>query len=173
MNQTAQFAVPLLLIAFFLYRRIRRTVGFQLLRPRRLQIRVGLFSVVGLVLIATGFMHPVVFAGDAVGLALGGLLAWFAIRHSVVERRTDGLYYRTHVVIESLVIALFVGRIAYRFLFAMPAATQTADAFGGAGALQQYGRDPWTAAILFILIAYYAGYYLYVLRAVPKRAAQS
>ncbi|MFC3797944.1 hypothetical protein [Cohnella sp. GCM10012308] len=171
MSQAAQYAVPILLVAFILYRRIRRTVGFQLLRPRRLQIRIGIFSVIGIILIAAGFVHPIVFAADAAGLALGGLLAWFAIRHSIVEKRSDGLYYRTHVVIESLVIALFIGRIAYRFLFAMQGAQTAANAGGGADSLEQYGRDPWTAAIFFILIAYYAGYYLYVLRAAPKRAA--
>lgn len=171
MNQTAQFAVPILLVAFILYRRIRRTVGFQLLRPRRLKVRIGIFSVIGILLIAAGFVHPIVFAADGAGLVLGGLLAWFAIRHSVVERRSDGLYYRTHVVIESIVIALFAGRIAYRFLFAMQGTQAAMDAGGNPDALQQYGRDPWTAAIFFILIAYYAGYYVYVLRAAPKRAA--
>ncbi|MEK0313297.1 hypothetical protein [Cohnella sp. 56] len=171
MNQAAQFAVPILLVAFIMYRRIRRTVGFQLLRPRRLQVRIGIFSVIGIILIAAGFVHPIVLAADAAGLVLGGVLAWFAIRHSIVERRADGLYYRTHIVIESAVIALFIGRIAYRLLFAMQSTQDAVNAGGQADTLQQYGRDPWTAAIFFILIAYYAGYYIYVLRAAPKRAA--
>lgn len=171
MNQTAQYSIPILLVLFILYRRIRRTVGFQLLRPRRLMVRIGIFTVIGLVLIAAGFVHPIVLAADGAGLVLGGLLAWLAIRHSVVERRSDGLYYRTHIVIESLVIALLAGRVAYRFLFAMQDAQTVANAGGQTDALQQYGRDPWTAAIFFILIAYYAGYYLYVLRAAPKRVS--
>ncbi|MBB6675501.1 hypothetical protein [Cohnella nanjingensis] len=166
MHNLGQIALPLALVAFFMYRRVRRTVGFQPYRPRRLRVRIGIFSVIGVLLIALGFLHPVVLAADAAGIACGGVLAWFAIRHSRFEMRGAELHYRTHVVIESVVIALFIGRIAYRFLILARSAPAVAS--NDPNDFQQFSRDPLTAAIFFVLIAYYVGYYVYVLRAGRK-----
>jgi membrane protein CcdC involved in cytochrome C biogenesis len=161
MQHIGQAAIPVILILFIVYRRIRRTVGSQPFQPRKLKVRVGIFVAVGLLLLATGFLHPILWAADAAGLIVGGALAWLAIRHNQFEWRDNSLYYRTHTAIQAIVVALFVGRIAYRFLFA---GQQMSNAGDNQAQMQTYTRDPWTAAVFFILVAFYVGYYSYILR---------
>ncbi|MCC3373032.1 CcdC protein domain-containing protein [Cohnella sp. REN36] len=167
MHHLGQALIPSALILLLMYRRIRRTVGFQPYRPRRLRVRIGIFSAIGLLLLSLGFVHPVVLAADALGIACGGILAWFAVRHSRFETRNGELHYRTHIVIESIVIALLIGRLAYRFLFL--ASGFDAAASNDPAQAQQFARDPWTAGIFFVMVAYYVGYYVYVLRAGARR----
>ncbi|MDB4865980.1 MAG: hypothetical protein JWR03_313 [Cohnella sp.] len=161
MQHIGQAAIPVVLILFIVYRRIRRTVGSQPFQPRKLKMRVGIFIAVGLLLLATGFLHPILWAADAAGLIVGSALAWFAIRHNQFEWRESNLYYRTHTAIQAIVVALFVGRIAYRFLFV---GQQMSNAADNQAQMQSYTRDPWTAAVFFVLIAFYIGYYSYILR---------
>lgn len=161
MNHFGQIAIPVAVIALVLYRRIRRTIGFQLFSARRLRFRLVLFAVIGVLLLATGIAHPIRYLADAGGIAIGTILAYFAIRHSEFERRGKELYFRTHIGIQTAVVALFIGRIAYRLLFFAPAG-QTAAA--NQDPMQQFTKDPWTAAVFFILVAYYIGYYSFLLR---------
>jgi len=163
MHAIGQFAIPLLLVLFIVYRRIRRTVGYQLFQPRKLRVRIGIFAVIALILIGFGFLHPIVWAADAAGLAAGCGLAWFAIRHHEFEDRADGLYYRTHTGIQVIVVGLLVARLAYRFAFLSKLDTAATDAQSQAQ-LQPYSNDPWTAGVFFILVAYYVVYYTYILR---------
>ncbi|WP_052350315.1 CcdC protein domain-containing protein [Paenibacillus gorillae] len=175
MELLTHYAVPVLIIFFFLYRRFKRTVGFQPYNPRRLKVRIGIFSVIGILLLTAGFTKPQLFAFDAVGLALGAVIVYFAIKHSRFEQREDTLYYRTHIAIEAFVVALFVGRIAYRFLITFTSGSGAAQTAvnGNAVQMQQFAGDPWTALVFYILITYYIGFYLFVLRNSAKLTTAS
>lgn len=164
MNHLGQVAIPTLVIAFVMYRRIRRSIGFQRFRAGRLQFRVGLLALVGVLLLATGYAHPIRYLADAGGILCGAVLAYYAIRHSEFERREDGLYYRTHTGIQMLVVALLIIRVVYRIAFVqteMPAAGDPANANDP---MRMWAGDPWTAAVFFVMLAYYAGYYTFLLR---------
>jgi len=164
MNHLGQVAIPTLVIAFVMYRRIRRSIGFQQFRAGRLKFRVGMLALVGLLLLATGYTHPIRYVADAGGILCGAVLAYYAIRHSEFERRENGLYYRTHTGIQMLVIALLVIRIVYRFAFVQNGMPTAGDPAAANDPTQMWAGDPWTAAVFFVMLAYYAGYYTFLLR---------
>ncbi|WP_276352559.1 CcdC protein domain-containing protein [Cohnella caldifontis] len=167
----AQFAIPALIILWVVYRRIRRTVGSQPFEPRRLRVRIGIFAVVGLLLLELGLQHPMIWAGDAAGTAAGCILAAFAIRHTQFERREAGLYYRTHTGIQLAVVALLLIRVVVRFAnMGTYAPSPTADP-GNQVPMQAFAGDPWTSGIFFVLVAFYVAYYLYILRQGKERLA--
>lgn len=166
MYNMEHYAIPVLFVLFFLYRRARRTIGFQPYRPRKMYLRMGIFTILGVALLSAGFTHPILFAADAAGLVCGALLATLAIRHLNIEQRGAEWYYRTHIGIETAVLALFVGRIAFRIivLSSVAQAVETNPAN-----FNPVMKDPWTSGIFFLLISYYVGYYFFVLRAVKNR----
>lgn len=163
MENIGQYAIPVLFMLFVVYRRFKRSIGFQPFKPHRLKLRIGIFSFIGLALLTAGFVHPILFGADALGLACGAVIAYYAIKHSKFEQRVDNLYYRTHIGIETFVVALFVGRLAYRFVVLFSMGQQPASANNPAQ-MQQMANDPWTAITFFLIIAYYIGYYTFVIR---------
>jgi len=161
MTVISHYALPVLLVGWVFYRRTKRTIGFQKLSVRRMQVRLGFFAVAALLLLLLTFAHPVMLAGYAAGVAGGLVLAKYAARHFQTEHRSDGLYYRTHIWIESIVLALFLGRIAYRVIEMAAMPDPTANAVADPSAM---ARDPVTGGILFVIITYYFAYYLFVMR---------
>lgn len=161
MNAIGQFAVPLVVIAFIMYRRTKRSIGFQKLSVRRMKVRLGFFAFAALMLLLLALKHPVMLIGYAAGVIGGLVLARYAERHFVTERRSGELFFRTHIWIESTVLALFLGRIVYRFI----EVAMMGDF--GAGMPQDpvmMTKDPITGGIVFIIISYYFAYYLFVIR---------
>ncbi|MDB5056520.1 MAG: hypothetical protein JWM44_4570 [Bacilli bacterium] len=163
MQSFIQIAIPFVLISFLIYRRVKRSIGFQRFSPKRMQFRIILFGILGLVMLALGFLHPILFLADGIGITCGAVLAFYAIRHSVFEWRDTILYSRTHVVIESTVIILFLGRVLYRILFVFNGVKNTAAA-SDPNQMQQYTKDPFTVAIFLVIVAYYMAYYTFVIR---------
>ncbi|TXK80983.1 DUF1453 family protein [Paenibacillus sp. N3.4] len=161
MQDWTHYAIPFLLVAFIIYRRTKRTIGFQKLSPGRLKFRLILFSLLGLVIFLLGFVHPIHFIGYLIGLAAGVALGLTAIRHTRFEQRSDGWYYRTHLWVEVTVLVLFLGRVAYRFAFIGVSSTPTtlnpADP-------TQFTKDPVTAGVFFIIVSYYVLFLSYLLR---------
>jgi hypothetical protein len=158
---TAGFTV---FIAFMLYRRFKRTVGFQKLKRTRLIFRSVMFGLLGCVFLSFGMFHPINFVADAAGLTAGLILSYYAIKHLRLEKREDGWYYRTHLWIEVTVLAIFVGRIVYRLLAMYMQAPGAFYPAPGADPLQGVANDPLTVAVLFVMISYYIRYFVYLLR---------
>lgn len=161
MYAISHYAFPILIVALVMYRRTKKSIGFQKLAVRRMKFRLGFFAFAALMLMLVASAHPVMYAGYAAGIAGGLLLARYGARHFTTERREDGLYYRTHIWIETTVLALFLGRIAYRLIemAVNPAAAQAMGTDPGAMA-----KDPITGGILFVIISYYFAYYVFVMR---------
>ncbi|MCM3626001.1 cytochrome c biogenesis protein CcdC [Paenibacillus glycanilyticus] len=176
MSQLSSYIIPVLVILFIMYRRFKRSIGFQPFKPGRLKMRIGLFCVIGILLLVTGFPHPAIYLSDALGIACGAVIAYYAIKHSRFEQRDDTLFYRTHVGIETLVVLLFIGRIAFRVIEMFGEGGTMAmnpNLNGGTAQMQQYTNDPLTAATFFLLVAYYIGYYTFILRKSDEKAAVS
>lgn len=161
MQDSLHYVIPILIIGFIIYRRTKRTIGFQKLARRRLTFRLTLFSILGAIIFLLGFVHPIHFIGYLIGLAGGAFLGRTAIRHTRFEHRSDGWYYRTHLWVEVTVLILFLGRIAYRYaviaLSATPTTMNPAD-------FSQFTKDPVTAGVFFIIVSYYVLFLSYLLR---------
>lgn len=149
------------LVAFALYRRVRRNIGRQRVQRSRMQFRIGIFGVIG-ALVLLGSLHSMELAAAlVVGLAGGLVLAWFGLQHTKFETNANGVFYTPHTYIGLAVSVLFLGRLAYRFMVMYP--QMNAAAHSNANALAAYQRSPLTLAIFGVLVGYYVAYYIGVL----------
>ncbi|MGE8205309.1 sporulation protein [Heyndrickxia sp. NPDC080065] len=153
-----QYLYSFLVVGLILYRRIKRSIGFQPLKKRRLVVRITIFSIVVILLLLTSALHPISFLYDFVGVVLGLVLLFYAMKHSTFEQKNEIIYYRTHIWIESIVLLLFLSRFLYR-IFEVYTLSKTQPQMTP----QMYGRDPLTLGVFFILAVYYIGYYSFVL----------
>ncbi|HET8630389.1 MAG TPA: hypothetical protein VFL91_23470 [Thermomicrobiales bacterium] len=162
-------AIFVFVILFVVFRRARGLLSRQKIRPSRMLLRLGLFAILGAVVLALTATHPLTLAGGVVGLALGLALAWFGLRLTRFEDLPEGTYYTPNVYIGLAVFAIFLVRFVYRFaevalttnaLASHPAAAPgTPFAAGAANPFAQYSQDPLTSAAYFLLIGYYVWYY--------------
>lgn len=156
------------LIAFVLYRRVRRNIGRQRMTPKRFILRICILSIVGSVLFVSLLSASKVFelAEVFIGLVAGAVVAFFGIRLTEFGTDEDGPYYVPNSYLGLAVSALLVGRLAYRLLHAwggqdfgsasVPTGQNSQAAF-------QNAYDPVSSALLFIFIGYYVVYYIGVL----------
>jgi hypothetical protein len=163
MQAIMQVAIPFILIGFLMYRRVRRSIGFQKFSPKRMRFRTILFGILGLLIMTMGFIHPILFLADGVGIAIGIVLSIYAMRHFIYEWREGILFTRTHIVIESTVLILFLGRVLYRILSVFVLAKQT-GAVTDNNQMAQYARDPLTVGVFCVIIVYYIVYYTFLIQ---------
>jgi hypothetical protein len=149
------------LLMFSLYRRYRSHVGPQLVKPRRMVLRVVLFGVFGLVFAASPMSLQARLVMVA-GLAAGAALGWLSLRHTRFETRAARHYYIPNIYIGMAVSALFVLRIVWRMAVIYPQIQQQQQAGGPLAALASQ-KTPATMALLGLVIGYYALYYIGVL----------
>ncbi|MEO8803466.1 MAG: DUF1453 domain-containing protein [Rudaea sp.] len=155
---------PVLLTAFIawaMYRRVRRNIGRQPVTPKRMWFRIGIFSVIGVMVLAASMRNAQLAEAMVAGIAAGVLLAWFGLRHTKFEVTPQGSFYTPHTYIGLFVSALLLGRIAYRFLLVYPAMHAATQA--SANPFAAYQKSPLTLAIFGILVGYYIAYYAGVL----------
>jgi hypothetical protein len=160
------------IIAFAIYRRVRRNIGRQPVQPARMRTRMLMLLVIG-ALFAFGATRDVDLLGALfAGIAGGALLGWFGLQHTKFENTAQGNFYTPHTYIGAAVSLLLLARIAYRFVVIYPsmqAATQADQ-----NPFAAFQRSPLTLAIFGVLIGYYVFYYAGVLRAskeLPTAAA--
>jgi hypothetical protein len=135
-----------------LYRRLRRSFGRQKLERNRLVLRMVLFGVIGVVLIATAHT-PIGLLAGGVGLLLGLALGAVGLRHTQFETTAEGHFYTPHTYVGLAVTALLLGRVASRFftLYQLQAS--------GTAAPGDFQRSPLTFGIIFLMVGYYGFYY--------------
>lgn len=163
MHLFLQFVFPFLLFIFILYRKIKQSIGFQLLHIRRLKIRIILFIFFSGIIIAASALHPISYLYDVIGGGVGYILAKNAIQYSLFEIRQEALYFRTNIWIESLILFLFFSRFLYQIIIYL----NTLHSFSFQDPMtytQDFTNDPLTRAVFLILSVYYIGYYIYLLR---------
>ncbi len=86
---TASPVMPVLfggLIAWGIYRRVRRNIGRQPLRPRRIIISIVIFSVVSILFLIMSLSQPRLLLGIGGGLLLGASLGFFGLRLTNLKR---------------------------------------------------------------------------------------
>jgi hypothetical protein len=145
------------LITLAIYRRIRRNIGRQKLSPARLTWRAAVLGLAGTMILFVSLRDVNLFGAMAAGLALGVVLAWFGLKHTLFEVTPEGRFYTPHTYIGAFVSVLFLGRIAYRF-FVLYSAGQSLTQTGG-DPFAAYQNSPLTLAIFGVLVGYYVAYY--------------
>jgi len=102
------------LIAWQVYRRIRRHIGRQPLRPRRMIARIILFVLPSLLIAVISAFRPSLLIGFGGGLLLGVPLALFGLRLTRFENTPEGQFYTPNTYIGVALSLLLVARLAYR-----------------------------------------------------------
>lgn len=156
-----------LVVLYGLYRRFQRTIGFQPVQPRRMLTRAIILGLVGVLVLAAGALHPILYAYDAIGAALGAILAYYGIRTTSFERRGSKWFYRPHPWIGAILLVLFLGRIFYRFYadYGSLGTNMATTSNQTASPTAVYAHDPLATAVLFTIVVYYAAYTTFVVRA--------
>ncbi len=158
-----KFPIIVFLIALILARRIRRSIGFQKFNEPLLIVRVVLFSIVSVLFLAFAFLYPMAFVSDGLGIIIGLVLAYTATNHAKFEKRENGLYFKTHIWVEIVVITLFLARFVYRVVV-LKDMFEPDQSQQDIQARMQSMRDPITGAVLFAFCTYYIGYFSFILK---------
>jgi len=143
--------IPILfggLIAWSIYRRVRRNIGRQPLRPRRAAISIIVLTLVSALLVCTSLQNIRLLLGIGGGLLLGALLGFIGLRLTRFETTDAGHFYTPNAHIGVVLSLLFIGRLAYRFW-------AVHDAVAGANA-----PPPFQSPLTFFIFGLTAGYYI-------------
>lgn len=160
--------VPIALVMFILYRRVRRNFGRQKLNRGYMIFRMVVLCLVGALLLVPAFFSTQLAVLTLTGAAIGVGLAIWAAKHTRFLNQDGVLYYLPHSYTGIIVTALFVGRLAYRFVVLSQggynlATTDVSMGPGDFGGLSHIYHNPVTRLVFFILIGYYGYYYWFVL----------
>jgi hypothetical protein len=139
------------LIAWGVYRRIRRNIGRQPLRSGRLIFSLSVFVIVTLLLLGLSLLANQMLLGIGGGLVLGASLGVLGLRLTRFETTTEGHFYTPNTSIGVALSLLFLGRILYRIWI-------TRDAMAGHVQPQLF-QSPLTFFIFGLLAGYYIVYY--------------
>jgi hypothetical protein len=150
-SMTSAPIMPILLgglIAWRVYRRIRRNIGRQELRPRRITLAIIIFTVLTVFLFTTSLQFPRLLFGIGGGLLLGGVLGKLGLRFTQFETSEEGHFYTPDTRIGVALSLLFIGRLLYRFW-----AIRNISA-------SSHGPPPFRSPLTFFIYGLIAGYYL-------------
>jgi hypothetical protein len=121
MHQTVIYVLVGALIAWRLYRRIRRNIGRQKLRPRRAVVGLVIVCMFilcvssGLIIFA-GFQLPRLLAGFGGGILCGALMGLLGLRLTRFETTDEGHFYTPDTRVGVGLSLLLVGRLIYRMI---------------------------------------------------------
>ncbi len=165
---------PILMAAVFawaIYRRIRRTIGRQRLDTSAMQRRIVVFALAGIVIFAMSARSLELAGALVAGMVAGAALGFFGVRHTKFETTREGQFYTPHTYIGLFVTILFLGRLAYRFVYLYPAMQAASKA--SESPFEAFQRSPLTLAIFGIVLGYYIAYFAAVMKEGRKLARES
>ncbi len=136
------------LIAWSIYRRVRRNIGRQKLRPRRIITSIVILSVVSVLFIGMSLPQSRLLLGIGGGLLLGALLGFVGLRLTQFETTGEGHFYTPNTHIGVALSLLFVGRLLYRFWVLNDAAAAPGH------------PPPFQSPLTFFIFGLIAGYYV-------------
>jgi hypothetical protein len=138
------------LMAWGIYRRIRRSIGKQPLRQRRSIFRLVILCIVSLLIILTGFLlNPLILAGFGGGLLPGMLLGFLGLKLTRFETTEEGHFYIPDTRIGVGLSVLLVGRVIYRMIVLQ-------------GTMQAPGHHPpaGQSPLTYLIVGLTFGYYI-------------
>jgi hypothetical protein len=157
--------IPLLVAALLLwslYWRVRRNFGRQTVSARRLYSRAAVLGVLGVLFLSVLWRDSKLLIMLLGGAACGAVLGQIGLRYTRFEMTPQGRFYTPHAYFGLVILALFVGRLLYRFLLIYAHPQEVAVAHGDPLAL--YRQSPLTLALFGLLVGYYVLYNLGVIR---------
>ena len=156
-NQAFIYIVVGALIAWRIYRRTRRSIGKQKLRPRRIIFSLVLLGVSTLCIILVGLLNPYIYLGFGAGIAGGVALGLVGLRLTKFETTEEGHFYTPDTRIGMAISLVLTGRIIYRF-----SGLTNTNAAIAAGHPQSPGSQltPLTFFIAGLTVGYYMVYYI-------------
>ncbi|ARB37318.1 MULTISPECIES: mother cell-specific sporulation protein Csk22 [Bacillus] len=161
MHLTLQSVYPAMIIIFFLYKKIKRSIGYQPLKPRWLFTRIILFSLFAFGLSIFSAIHPFLYGYLILGILGGWLLVFFAKKNISFEKRRGKIYFRTHIWVEVILLTLFLSRFLYR----VTELYLTSPDLNRLGSYSQsIGTDPLTIGVCFLIAVYYIGFSSFVIK---------
>jgi hypothetical protein len=142
------------LIVWSLYRRVRRNIGRQPLRPSRAIRSIVILSLVSVLIVSTSLQNTNLLLGFGGGLLLGALLGFAGLKLTRFETTDEGHFYTPNTHIGVALSILFIGRIAYGYgkSFIMNGSAMTTPAHA------QPFQSPLTLFILGLTVGYYLVY---------------
>jgi hypothetical protein len=138
------------LIAWSLYRRVRRNIGRQPLHPRRAILSITVLSLVTILIAGLTLQNTNLLFSFAGGLLLGALLGLVGLRLTRFETTAESHFYTPNTHIGIALSVLFIGRVAYRYIVLSDPATAQNHA--------QPFQSPLTLFILGLTVGYYIVY---------------
>ena len=138
-------------VGWRIYRRVRRLIGRQPVRPARLTATAILFPLLVVLVALPGLRDSVMLEGVVAGVIGGIALGWIGLRLTRFEATPEGWFYRPNTALGVAISLLFVGRLVYRF-----GSIYVASGNLDPATLQNFGRSPLTVALLGLVAAYYA-----------------
>ena len=155
------------LIAWSVYRRVRRNIGRQKLHPRRAVTSIVIFSVLSALIAVSSARHPDMLLGFGAGLVPGILLGFVGLRLTRFETTDEGHFYTPSAHIGVALSVLFVGRLLYRMMVMPNFSTASAQTSAPV-------QSPLTLLIFGLVAGYYLTYMTGVLiHSHDKRSAQT
>jgi hypothetical protein len=138
------------------YRRVRRSIGRQPVRPKRLITGIVIYSILSILLTLGAMPRPKVLAGMGGGLLPGVALGLVSLRFTRFETTPEGRFYTSHPYIGITIAAVLVARMFYRLtaLLGGPPQVQAAPAMM---------QSPLTFSLFGLLAGYYITFYAGVL----------
>ncbi|MEO9080100.1 MAG: hypothetical protein ABI268_12425 [Rhodanobacter sp.] len=76
----SSYLIMLPLLAFIVWRRVRRTFGRQPIQRKRMIARVVIFTIIGSLLALSGFHHVALAEGLFGGVLIGGAIGLFGLQ---------------------------------------------------------------------------------------------
>lgn len=104
------------LMAWSIYRRVRRNIGRQQLRPRRAIVRLVILCLASVLICLTGLVFPRTLLGFGGGLVCGAALGFVGLKLTRFETTEEGHFYTPDTRIGVALSLLLVGRILYRMM---------------------------------------------------------
>lgn len=156
MTPNMMYAIMIPLMAFAVWRRVRRSFGRQPIRRKQMMVRMVIFTLLG-ALVVWGSLHNLRLLEGLLGGALTGVaLGTVGLRLTRFERDDSGAdRYIPNAWIGGVLTTVLVARLAWRFLVVMPQLQDPAMAHSAPA----MGNSPLTMAILGLMIGYYICYY--------------
>src|SRR5664279_1923034 len=136
------------LFAWGIYRRVRRNIGRQPLRPRRITVSIVIFCVVSILFFIMSLQQLHLMLGIGGGLALGVMLGFVGLRLTRFETTDEGHFYTPNTHIGVALSVLFIGRILYRFWVLRDSVNATGH------------PPPFQSPLTFFIFGLIAGYYI-------------
>ena len=140
------------LIAWSVYRRVRRNIGRQKLHPRRAVASLAVLSFFSAVIVATSLKNANLLLGFGGGLVLGALLGFVGLRLTRFETTAEGHFYTPSAHIGVALSLLFIGRLVYRFMVFRNFSTTPHQ-------MPAIAQSPLTLFIFGLLAGYYIVFY--------------